>query len=134
MAQDRSKSNEARESAQVLRFRLRGRSGERPPPGSANEPNDRASEPPDDLAQYEQEDDNDNYRRRMLMNVIAVAVVAMLVGVGVWIADTIAEMDRDQDCVMQGRQNCAPIEIPAAELFRHLSRHRDRNFARRSRR
>jgi len=51
----------------------------------------------------------------MLMNVIAMAVVAMLVGVGVWIAGTIAGLERDQDCMMQGRQNCAPIEVPAAK-------------------
>ena len=99
----------------MLRFRPRGRPGERPPSGSASEPHDRESELLDDLAQYEQEDDNDSYPHRMLMNVIAVAVVAMLVGVGVWIADTIAELQRDQDCVMQGLQNCAPIEVPAAK-------------------
>jgi hypothetical protein len=48
----------------------------------------------------------------MLMNVIAVMVVALLVGIGVWLADTIAAMERDQDCVLQGRQNCAPIIVP----------------------
>ena len=58
------------------------------------------------------EDEPINYRHRMLMNVIAVAIVTVLVGIGVWLADTIAEMERDQDCVLQGRQNCAPIEIP----------------------
>lgn len=50
----------------------------------------------------------------MLMNVIAIVIVALLVGVGVWIADTIAEMEKDQDCVLQGRANCAPIETPVA--------------------
>lgn len=70
----------------------------------------------DPLAQYEQEqdqedDENGNYPRRMLMNGIAVAVVAVLIGIGVWLADTIADMERDQDCVLQGRQNCAPIEL-----------------------
>jgi hypothetical protein len=34
----------------------------------------------------------------------------ILIGLGVWIADTISDMQRAQDCVMQGRQNCAPIE------------------------
>ena len=38
-------------------------------------------------------------------------VVAVLIGIGVWLADTIADMERDQDCVLQGRQNCAPIEL-----------------------
>ena len=70
--------------------------------------------PPDDLAQYEQDQDEVvDYRQRMLMNVIALAVVAFLVSTGVWLADTIAEMERDQDCVMQGRVNCAPIGLPA---------------------
>jgi hypothetical protein len=35
----------------------------------------------------------------------------VLIGVGVWLADTIADMERDQDCVLQVRQNCAPIEL-----------------------
>jgi hypothetical protein len=71
------------------------------------------AEPLDDLAQYEQEDLHINYRHRMLMNVMAVMIVSVLVGVGVWIADTIEDMEKAQDCVMQGRQNCAPIELPA---------------------
>ncbi len=74
----------------------------------------------DHLAQYQQDqedDENVNYPHRMLMNGIAVAVVTVLIGVGVWLADTIADMEHDQDCVLQGRQNCAPIELanpPAA--------------------
>ena len=106
-----------RRSAQVLPFRPRDRSTERPNPGPhglAHEPNDAESALLDDLAQYEQdqEDEDVNHPRRMLMNVIAVAVVMILIGVGVWLADTIAQMERDQDCVLQGRQNCAPIEVP----------------------
>jgi hypothetical protein len=70
-------------------------------------------EPHDDFAAYEQDPDEPvDYRKRMLMNVIAVAVVTLLVGAGVWIADTIADLQRDQDCVLQGRSNCAPIELP----------------------
>ena len=73
------------------------------------------SESVDDLAQYEQEQDDRpiDYRRRMLMNMIAIAIVTLLVGAGVWIADTITDLERDQDCVLQGRGNCAPIEAPA---------------------
>ncbi len=67
----------------------------------------------DELAQYEQDQDEVvDYRQRALMNVIALAVLAFLVSTGVWLADTIAEMERDQDCMMQGRVNCAPIELP----------------------
>lgn len=64
----------------------------------------------DDLARYEQEGPVD-YRHRALMNLIAVVIVTLLIASGVWIADTIADMQRDQDCLLQGRMNCAPIEV-----------------------
>jgi hypothetical protein len=66
----------------------------------------------DDLARYEQEDEPVNYRHRALMNFIAVVIVTLLVASGVWIADTIIGVGRTQDCVMQGRMNCSPIEVP----------------------
>ncbi len=69
----------------------------------------------DDFARFEQEHDEPiDYRHRMIMNLIAVVILALLVGLGVWIADTIADLQREQDCLMQGRSNCAPIEIPIA--------------------
>jgi hypothetical protein len=99
----------------VLPFRPRQRAVE-PAHGAADaaEPDDDALL--DDLSRYEQDRDEEpvNYARRMLMNVIAIAVVTILIGVGVWLADTIAQMERDQDCVLQGRHNCAPIEVPVA--------------------
>jgi hypothetical protein len=66
----------------------------------------------DDLARYELEDEPVNYRQRALMNFIAVVIVTLLVASGVWIADTIMGVGRTQECVMQGRMNCAPIEVP----------------------
>ncbi|HTZ04072.1 MAG TPA: hypothetical protein VMC05_17195 [Xanthobacteraceae bacterium] len=109
---------------QVLPFRrpgvpapLRVSERLRPDPGLAFDSDEDLT---DDFARFERERDGDpqeldetvNYRQRMLMNFIALAVVAFLVGTGVWLADTIADMERDQDCVMQGRANCAPIELP----------------------
>lgn len=110
---DRPDPNEAHESAQVLRFQRRRRAGQQPPRGSATAANGSETEPIDDLARYEEEDSSVDYRHRMMMNFIAVLIVAALVGAGVWIADTITDMEKAQDCVMQGRQNCAPIELPA---------------------
>ena len=101
---------------QVLPFRRRGRPS---PPVPPSQPADDAIEAfgddlPDDLAKYEQDQDEIvDYRQRALMNVIALVVLAFLVSTGVWLADTIADMERDQDCMMQGRVNCAPIELPA---------------------
>jgi hypothetical protein len=106
---DRTDLGEAQESAQILKFQLRRRA---PVQARHKAVSGGEAEPFDDLAQYEEEDAHIDYRHRMLMNVIAVAIVSALVCVGVWIADTIADMQRAQDCVMQGRQNCAPIELP----------------------
>jgi hypothetical protein len=67
----------------------------------------------DDFARFEQEHDGPiNYRHRMIMNLIALAILIALVALGVWIAHTISDLQREQDCLMQGRSNCAPIEIP----------------------
>lgn len=54
----------------------------------------------------------DNYRQRMINNGLAFAFVLVLVAVGVWLADTIAEMRRNQDCVLSGRRNCAQVSVP----------------------
>src|SRR5215471_11378093 len=67
----------------------------------------------DDFARFEQEQDEPiDYRHRMIMNLIALAILISLVGLGVWIADTISDLQREQDCLVQGRSNCAPIQIP----------------------
>jgi len=66
---------------------------------------------PDDLSQYESNDEPDDYKHRMWMNVAAVAVVALLVGAGIWIADTMASMRKNQDCVLSGRRGCTPVEV-----------------------
>lgn len=99
---------------QVLSFRRPGQPLSIPPTRPVEDDVQRPDvDLPDDFAQYEQDQDEVvDYRQRMLMNVIAVAVVAFLVSTGVWLADTIADMERDQDCMMQGRVNCAPIELP----------------------
>jgi hypothetical protein len=115
LAHDRTNAEGLLPSAQILQFRPRDRLLDQPTgTATANAPE---SDLPDDLAQYEQdredEDEVVNYPRRMLMNLIAVAIVTILIGLGVWLADTIADMEREQDCVLQGRQNCAPIEIAA---------------------
>jgi hypothetical protein len=112
VAHIRPESTGADAFGQVLRFR-RG-------PGQSRlanptvQPSDPAAEPDDDLARYEREESEPaDDRHRMLMNLIAVAIVILLVGTGVWLADTITDLARDQDCVMQGRANCAPITVAA---------------------
>jgi hypothetical protein len=65
-----------------------------------------------DLAQYERAPDEDDYRHRMVTNGIALAFTAALVIAGIWIADTLAVMRKNQDCVLTGRRGCTPVEAP----------------------
>jgi hypothetical protein len=113
LAQDHPEPNDAREPGRILSFQSRRRAGAQAPHGAATAAPE--TEPVDDLSAFEEEDRNIDYRHRMVMNAIAVAIVTLLVGAGVWIADTIADMQKAQDCALQGRQNCAPIEVPAAK-------------------
>jgi hypothetical protein len=55
--------------------------------------------------------DPDDYRHRMTMNALAFAVLLLLVAGGLWLAIKIAELRRDQDCVLAGRRNCAQISV-----------------------
>jgi hypothetical protein len=109
---DRPDPNETRQSGQILSFELRRRIERRPLRSAAPAPEPDDADVLDDLSRYEEEDRNINYKHRLLMNVIAVVIVSLLVGTGVWLADTIADMQKIQDCTLQGRQNCAPIEVP----------------------
>jgi hypothetical protein len=41
--------------------------------------------------------------------------LAALVISGVWLMNTLRDMGQMQDCAMQGRRNCAPVEAPPRE-------------------
>ena len=67
----------------------------------------------DDFARYEHgREERIDDRQRMRMNMIAAAIVVVLIGTGVWIADTISATGKLEDCALQGRTNCAPIDMP----------------------
>jgi len=105
---NRAKGSRPNEDGRVVRFPRRAA---RP----ASRPATAASAPAEEFADYERDPDEPaDDRHRMLMNFIAIAIVTLLIGAGVWIADVIGDMERDQDCVMQGRANCAPIEAPVS--------------------
>ena len=68
--------------------------------------------PVDDLSKYERNRDDDHYRHRMVNNLLAFAVLSLIVYCGIWLANTMAQLRADQDCVLMGRTNCAPIKVP----------------------
>ena len=89
-------------SARVLQFVRPGRAwrNSRPPP-----------RPVEDLGKFQQSDEADDYRHRQKTNLAAFVVCTLLVIGGVWLAIKIAELRRDQDCVLAGRRKCAQLSI-----------------------
>ena len=84
----------------MVDFRRRRVIGPRPAPS-----------PVEDLAKYERGEHSDDYRHRMLVNAAAFVFVAALIGAGLWLADTMAQMRKNQDCVLSGRRGCTPVEV-----------------------
>jgi hypothetical protein len=68
--------------------------------------------PVSDLAKFERTEREDDYRHRMKMNVLGLAVTVLLIVIGVWLANKMAELQKNQDCVLSGRRNCMQIEVP----------------------
>lgn len=66
----------------------------------------------DDLSRYEQTSEPDDYRHRMRMNIAAGLITVVLIGFGVWLAISIADLRRTQDCILFGRRDCAGISQP----------------------
>jgi hypothetical protein len=96
------------ESHQVLPFRRRGAAAGAGARRSSPPTPDLES--PDSFAKYEGGAVEDNYRHRMIVNVAGFAFTVVLATAGVWLAVTIADMRKNQDCYLSGRRNCTPID------------------------
>ena len=71
------------------------------------------AQPEDDLARYERDrDEPDDFRHRMLANIAAFAFTVALTAIGIWLAMSIADLRKTQDCVLMGRRDCAHISVP----------------------
>jgi hypothetical protein len=102
----------------VLKFRPRTSAQ---PPGGREEasqtttPNTKApntSPAANDLSRYERpRDEGDDFRHRMLANVAALAFTVALTAIGIWLAVSIADLRKTQDCVLMGRRDCARISV-----------------------
>ena len=87
----------------MLRFRRGGAAAPTPatPPTSA---------PVEDLSKYQRSESPDDYRHRMIVNALGFLFVVVLIGAGLWLADTMASLRKNEDCVLSGRRGCAPVE------------------------
>ena len=99
-------SASSEEEHRVLQFRPRTAA---PPPGQRKNPTGTAN----DLSRYERDrEEPDDYRHRMLANIAAFAFTIALLAIGIWLAVSIAEVRRTQDCVLMGRRDCVRISTP----------------------
>jgi hypothetical protein len=57
--------------------------------------------------------DPEEERRRTRSNVAALVFAAILIGLGWLLVQKLGASGRIQDCLMSGRTNCAPINVPA---------------------
>jgi hypothetical protein len=48
----------------------------------------------------------------MLANMAAFAFTVALTAIGIWLAMSIADLRKTQDCVLMGRRDCAQISSP----------------------
>ena len=68
---------------------------------------------PNDLSRYERDrEEPDDFRHRMLANIAAFAFTVALTAIGIWLAMSIADLRKTQDCVLMGRRDCARISAP----------------------
>lgn len=97
----------------VLQFRPRNSSSPTVHRGSGTVQPLRATPEPLDLSRYEQpRPEPDDFRHRMLANVAALAFTIALTAIGIWLAVSIADLRRTQDCVLMGRRDCVKITTP----------------------
>jgi hypothetical protein len=103
------------EEHRVLKFRPRTLAhppGRRVDPGEQAQPED-ARQDANDLSRYERDrNEPDDFRHRMLANIAAFAFTVALTAIGIWLAVSIAELRKTQDCVLMGRRDCAQISTP----------------------
>ena len=105
-------SASSEEEHRVLQFRPRSAA---PAPGERRNPNEpvRQLAAANDLSRYERDrEEPDDFRHRMLANVAAFAFTVALLAIGIWLAMSIADLRRTQDCVLMGRRDCVRISTP----------------------
>jgi hypothetical protein len=63
------------------------------------------------------DDEEESGRERMVVNMVIVMFLAVLIGGGLWLANAMVGLRKNQDCVLSGRKNCADIAVPARERW-----------------
>jgi hypothetical protein len=70
--------------------------------------------PMDDRTQpTETRDTAEDERDRRVTNIFLAVFFVVIVGSGIWLVNAMVDQKAMDDCLAQGRRNCAPIDTPA---------------------
>jgi hypothetical protein len=67
-----------------------------------------------DLAAFERTPERDDYVHRMIVNALALVFTVALTAAGIWLADSMASLRKNQDCALIGRADCAHVNVAPA--------------------
>ncbi len=56
------------------------------------------------------EETDDDERDRRVTNIFLLTFFVLVVGGGIWLVNALIDQQRIDNCVAQGRRNCAPID------------------------
>ncbi len=62
---------------------------------------------------HPRDDDSQDERDRKVTNIFLLVFFLVVIGAGFWLVNALVEQRNVDNCVAQGRRNCAPIEAPA---------------------
>jgi hypothetical protein len=57
--------------------------------------------------------DPDDERDRKVTNIFLLVFFVVVVGIGIWLVNALVDQRNIDNCLAQGRRNCAPIDMPA---------------------
>jgi hypothetical protein len=58
-------------------------------------------------------DEHESESDRRALNIFLLVFFVLIAGIGIWLANALVDARKADDCLSQGRRNCAPIEVPA---------------------
>jgi hypothetical protein len=59
------------------------------------------------------DEDHEDERDRRVTNIFLLVLFALVVGSGIWLVNAMIDQRQMDNCLSQGRRNCAPIDAPA---------------------
>ena len=66
----------------------------------------------DERIQQREEPEIETEAERRRNNIYLALFAVLVIGIGVWLVNALVDARKADECITQGRRNCAPIEVP----------------------